>query len=88
MRSVTCVSVLSSPSVMWTYSPGATPMYSPALRATVVACWHWSLVWGVQWVRTKGVHRSYDYEESTVCCTENVRQCAGVSVGMKKGCEK
>ena len=24
----------------------------------------------------------------SVSCTENVRQCAGVSVGMKKGCEK
>ena len=42
MRSVTGASVLSSPSVMWTYSTGATPMYCPALRATAVACWYWS----------------------------------------------
>ena len=41
MRSLTCVSGLSSPSVMCTYSPSATPMYCPALRATAVACWYW-----------------------------------------------
>ena len=40
MRYVTCVSVLWSPSVRCMYSPGATPMYCPALRATVVACWY------------------------------------------------
>ena len=42
MHFVACVSVLSSPKVRCMYSPGATPMYCPALRATVVACWYWS----------------------------------------------
>ena len=42
MRSVTYVSVLSSPSVMCMYSLGATPMYRPALRTTAMACWYWS----------------------------------------------
>ena len=42
MRSITGVSDVSFPSVKCMYSPGATPMYCAALRATAVACWYWS----------------------------------------------
>ena len=37
-----CGSVVSSPSARCMYSPGATPMYCPALRATAAACRYWS----------------------------------------------